>query len=296
VLVDEVLEHLRLSPGDSVVDCTVGLGGHAVHLLERIAPGGRLVGLDLDEQNLGAARQRLSGLGGRLDLRQANFSELAAVLSNMGVAMVNAILVDLGLSSNQIEDSRRGFSFDRDGPLDMRIDQSLETTATDLVNSLREKELSELIWQYSQERFSRKIARRICQLRREARITTTAALARAVSSAVRTDPGGRRSKIHPATRTFLALRIAVNREMEHLESLLAQVPGCLAPGGRVAVISFHSLEDGRVKQDFRSNHQNDIYQIVNKRPIVAGAAERAENLRARSAKLRVAERTDKPMN
>lgn len=296
VLLAEVLEHLQLSAGARVVDCTVGLGGHAAELLRRIGPTGRLVGLDLDQQNLETAGGRLAEFGRGVQLVRANFAELEDVLSQTDLGPVDAILVDLGLSSNQIEDSGRGFSFVVDGPLDMRIDERLTTTASDLVNALSEKELSDLIWQYSQERFSRKIARRIYQMRRDARITTTTALVRAVCSAVKVDPTSRRTKIHPATRTFLALRIAVNQELDHIKSLLAAAPRCLAAGGRLAVISFHSLEDRLVKRDFRQRQQEGIYRIITKRPLSPSPGERQANRRSRSAKLRVAERTDQPMN
>jgi len=213
------------------------------------------------------------------------------VLDDLGIETVDAIVADLGASSNQIDDPRRGFSFQADGPLDMRLDDRLTENAADLVNRLRESELADLIYQYSQERFSRRIAKRICAARRARRITSTAHLAHVVASAMGVDPGSRASRIHPATRTFLALRAAVNREMSCLGSLLDQAPHRLSRGGRVAVISFHSTEDRVVKKDFLKHRSEGVYKVVTKKPITAGSMERRTNPRARSAKLRVAERT-----
>ena len=178
----------------------------------------------------------------------------------------------------------------------MRIDTGQGTTAAELVNALPERELADLLWQYGQERFSRRIAKRICQVRHHGRITTTATLSKAVCSAIKVDPASRRSRIHPATRTFLALRIAVNHERENLETMLAKAPQYLNPGGRIGVISFHSLEDGLVKRDFRQRQKEGIYQVLTSRPVTPGQPERRANPRSRSAKLRVAERIDQPMS
>lgn len=296
VLADELVEQLGLQPGADVLDCTVGLGGHAARLLECVGPTGRLVGLELDEENLKIARSRLEPFGQRVQLFLRNMAELDVGLAQAGVAAVDVVVADLGLSSNQIEDAGRGFSFALDGPLDMRIDRRQSLTAKELVNGLSERELSDLIWRYSQERYSRKIARRICQVRRGGRVKTTGELVRAICSAVGVDPRSRASKIHPATRTFLALRIAVNRELDNLEGMLEKAPRCLRAGGRIAVISFHSLEDGLVKRDFRRRQQEGLYRVVTKRPVVAGASQKQTNPRSRSAKMRVAERMDQPMN
>jgi 16S rRNA (cytosine1402-N4)-methyltransferase len=296
VLADELVEQLGLQPGAEVLDCTVGLGGHAATLMECIGPTGRLVGLDLDEENLEIARRRLEGFGQRVQLFLLNMAELEVGLAEAGVGAVDAVVADLGLSSNQIEDAGRGFSFAVDGALDMRIDRRQSLTAEALVNGLSERELSDLLWRYSQERYSRRIARRICQVRRDRRIKTTMGLVGAICSAVGVKPWSRASKIHPATRTFLALRIAVNRELDNLEGMLEKVPGYLRVGGRIAVISFHSLEDGLVKRDFRRRQQEGLYRVVTKRPVVPGASQRKANPRSRSAKMRVAERTDQPMN
>jgi len=290
VLAEPVLELLSPAGGQVVVDATVGLAGHAELLAQRLDRGGLLIGLDVDDGNLERAGARLSGVRPRVVLRRENFAELANVLSELGVARADIILADLGISSAQLDDADRGFSFLRDGPLDMRMDTRASRTAADLVNRLREDELSDLIYQNSQEHFSRRIARRICEGRRNQRITTTARLAELVSSALRVDPRSRRSKIHPATRTFQALRIAVNDELGNLSRLLEQAPGCLNAGGRVGIISFHSLEDGLVKRSFLEQRQAGVYEIVTKRPVVASAEERAANPRSRSAKLRVAGR------
>lgn len=289
VLPREVCAHLLAEAPGLIVDCTLGLGGHARLLLEA-DPSLRLLGLDVDEGNLATARDRLAPFAGRFEARKANFADLAEVLSEMGVGQVGGVLADLGVSSNQIADGARGLSFEVDGPLDMRLDATLPTTAADLVNSLPEGELADLLYLQSQERLSRKISKRICQARRQGRINSTVMLARLVASAVGQDPDSRRSRIHPATRTFMALRMAVNREMPSLERLLRQVPECLRVGGRVAIISFHSGEDRIVKEDFRARFRAGLYELLTKKPVCADEDECAMNRRSRSAKLRVARR------
>ena len=222
----------------------------------------------------------------------ANFERFDEELASLSIDGVDVMLADLGVSSAQLADSARGLSFNEDGPLDMRLDPNLEVTAADLVNRLSERELSDLIFYNSQERLSRRIARRICQVRREGRITTAKALATVVAGAVGVNPASRKSKIHPATRTFLAFRIAVNRELESLDSFLAKAPHYLKLGGRIGIISFHSLEDGRVKQSFRRGKADDVYEILTKKPVTADQEERSANPRSRSAKLRVAKRIE----
>lgn len=300
----QVLEYLQVPTGGIVVDATVGLGGHAAILADKIGRQGRLVGLDVDDSNLSIARERLAAFGEGIVLCRRNFRELRTVLDELRIAGADAILADLGVSSAQLADADRGFSFLADGPLDMRLDDRLAKTAADLINSLTETELADLFYFNSQERFSRRIAKRICQARREVRIRRTGELARIVCSAVGADPDSRKSKIHPATRVFQALRIAVNQEIESLEAFLEQACHCLLPprashgadsaeatgGGRLAVISFHSLEDGLVKRDFRRREAAGLYRICTKKPVVANAEEVARNPRARSAKLRVAQR------
>ena len=270
-----------------VVDCTLGRGGHSQMLLST-SPSVTIIGLDLDKDNLEAAGQRLAQFGVRKRLEQANFAEISTVLGRLGVQKVDGILADLGVSSNQIANPDRGLSFEVDGPLDMRLDRRMKTTAADLVNSLGEGELSDLLYFQSQERHSRKIAKRICQVRRQGRINSTVMLARLVASAVGENPHP--GRIHPATRTFMALRMSVNRELSSLEGLLAGAAEVLAPGGRIAIISFHSGEDRIVKDDFKARSAAGVYRLLTKKPIVAGDAERETNPRSRSAKLRVAER------
>lgn len=294
VLVAAVLRLLDPRPGHVILDGTVGLGGHAEALLPRILPGGVYIGLDLDEAMLAVARERLVGAGSAVRLEKANFAEFPAVLRQLGFERVDHILFDLGVNSAQLEDAARGFSFEREGPLDMRFDRSQFRRAIDLVNGLTEKELADLFYRFGQEGLSRKIARRICQLRHEARITTTVALARAVESAVAAGRGGSGGRIHPATRVFQALRVVVNDELGNLERCLEQVPGHLNPGGKLAVISFHSLEDGIVKRFLRRAVAEETLVEMNRRPEIADAAERAVNPRSRSAKLRVAQRVETP--
>ena len=295
VLCDALMSIAAPQPGETVVDATIGHGGHAHLLTQAIGPSGRLIGLDVDEENLARTRRRIeattgTSVGPHLDLIRENFSRLEDVLDTLGVAHVDLILADLGVSTDQLLDASTGLSFSEDGPLDMRLDDRLTTTAADLVNRLRERELSDLIWNNSQERFSRRIAKRICQVRRDGRIKTASQFVRIVCSALRVSPQSHRSRIHPATRTFLALRIAVNEEFENLKALLAAAVNRLAPGGRIAVISFHSGEDRIVKRDFLDRRKNRAYEILTKKPINPTSEEVRRNPRSRSAKLRVAQR------
>lgn len=291
VLLEPVVRLLAPAPGHVIVDGTVGLGGHAAALWPRIQPGGRYLGLDLDEAMLAEARTRLAETtGAGLSLYQANFADFPEVLAREGLTAADHLLLDLGVNSAQLADAQRGFSFERDGPLDMRFDRRSERCALDLVNRLSEKELSDLFYNHAQEAHSRRIARRICQVRHEGRITTTLALARAVASA---QPGaGRPGGLHPATRVFQALRIAVNDELENLRRFLGHVVAHLRVGGRLAVISFHSLEDGIMKRFIRTERAAGTMGELTRRPVVADANERASNPRSRSAKLRVAERVE----
>jgi len=289
VLPTLVVEHLKSDGPATLVDCTLGLGGHAGLLLDQ-NPELRLIGLDHDDANLAIAAERLKAHAGRSRFVQASFADLDTVLADLGASKVDRLLADLGVSSNQIADAERGLSFETDGPLDMRLDRRQSTTAADLINSLSESELADLLYLQSQERQSRRIARRICQVRRQGRINSTVLLARLVAGALGVDPDSRRSRIHPATRTFMALRMSVNRETDALSRLLKIAPGLLAPQGRIAVISFHSVEDRLVKNDFRSQAQDGAYRTLTKKPLVADDLERTENPRSRSAKLRVAEK------
>jgi len=290
VLAHEVCELMPAQPGGDVVDVTVGLGGHASLFAEAIGPTGVLVGLDVDPENLAIAKQRLADVAPRVELIQANFADLSTVLEQLGVTGADVVLADLGVNSAHLDQPQRGFSFRHDGPLDMRMNPKLVTTAADLVNRLTEKALADLFFYNAQEMKSRRIAKWICEQRKDTRIITTGRLAEIISRAVGVNPESRRSKIHPATRTFQALRMAVNDEIPCLEGLLSKVPDILTEGGRFGVIAFHSVEDRPVKLDFRKRKTDGIYRILTKKPITASGEERDAKPRARSAKLRVAER------
>jgi 16S rRNA (cytosine1402-N4)-methyltransferase len=281
VMPAEVLAGLDPQPGQIVVDCTVGTGGHTRLLAERVQPGGRVIGLDQDPSMLELARTRLGGSA--VDLVHANFEDLHDVLQKLQIGPVDAILADLGFCSDQLANPERGLSFQHDGPLDMRLDPTRGEPASALVRRLPEREIADVLWQYGEERHSRRVARLIVETRQETPIATTRQLADLVRRCVPRSRGG--PSIDPATRTFQALRIAVNDELGALERFLASVPRCLKPGGRVAVISFHSLEDRLVKRAFR---QKEIYEEITRKPLTASDAETANNPRARSAKLRIA--------
>ena len=293
VLTREVVR-LLCGPGrraSCVVDCTVGLGGHAAELL-RVGKGeGCLIGMDADASNLRLAKRHLQPFGPRVRLFQANFADLPDVLAEAGLDGADAIVADLGVASIQLDDPGRGFSFAAEGPLDMRLDRRQRRTAADLVNALGERELADLIFEYGQERYSRRIARAIVRARRGGPIATTTALAEIIRRAMPVPARRTRRGVHPATRTFQALRIAVNDELRNLDRLLAALPEALNVGGRACVISFHSLEDGRVKRAFADWSAAGCANLVTKKPITAGESERAENPRSRSAKLRCVERT-----
>ena len=293
VLVELVLRLLAPRPGEVVLDGTVGQGGHAAVLIPQISPDGRYVGIDLDQAVLSAARERLATMPAEIvRLFSGNYADFPDFLRQAGLEQVDHMFLDLGVNSAQLDDPARGFSIDRDGPLDMRFNREQNEQAVDLVNRLSERELADLFYRFGQEGASRKIARRICQARHERRIRTTKMLARVVESALRSGRVSVRGKIHPATRVFQALRVAVNHELENLERFLKQVSQYLRPGGKLAVISFHSLEDGTVKRFLRESRSEGTFLEVTKRPVIADAAERKRNPRSRSAKLRVAERTE----
>ena len=313
VLPDQVLAVLDPKPGQVVLDCTVGRGGHAALILPHLAPGGRYIGLDLDPANIAFVRQRLAsrspgssprdpggpgGSGGpgppvRLDLIHANFISARGVLDSLGVRGADLLLADLGFASPQMEDPARGLSFTREGPLDMRLDPTAAIPdAADLVNHLPERDLADVIYRYGEERLRRRIARKIIEARRQSPITSTTELARMVRAAY--GSSSRSQRIDPATRTFMALRIAVNAELEALEQLLSAVPLLLAAHGVAAVISFHSLEDRRVKQAFMQLSQAGRARRLTPKPWIAGEAEIQANPRSRSAKLRAIRLTDPP--
>jgi len=288
VLLAETVDLLAVRPGDVIVDATVGLGGHARVLAERAGSSGVVIGLDVDPENLALARERLADCPADVRLYHANFRELRDVLSTENIDRVDVLFADLGVASTHLDQPDRGFSFREDGPLDMRMDPRIEDTAADLVNRLRERELSDMLFYNAQEMKSRRIAKRICECRKEQRIMTTGRLVEIVCAALHVNPHSRKSKIHPATRTFQALRMAVNDEAGALAALLDTAPDVLKPGGRFGVICFHSVEDKPVKLDFRRRKNERAYDIVTKKPITAGEQERMTNPRSRSAKLRVA--------
>jgi 16S rRNA (cytosine1402-N4)-methyltransferase len=291
VLVDAVLRLLAPAPGQTLLDGTVGLGGHARALIPRIAPGGRYVGLDCDERMLAAARAALSkseAPGVAVDLLHTSYAAFPEALAALGISKAHGMLLDLGVNSAQLADASRGFSLERDGPLDMRFDTRQKARAMDLVNALSERELADLLYEFGQESQSRRIAKRICQARRHARITSTRVLASLVESVA--GPGAGRSRIHPATRVFQALRITINHELDSLRDFLARAFDALAPGGRLAIISFHSLEDGLVKREFRAARQAGLIEELTRQPVIAEPDERTRNPRSRSAKLRCAQR------
>ncbi len=287
VLVAETLALLQPGRGGTFVDCTVGLGGHARALLE--AGADRVIGLDRDRDALALAEAALAPWAGRVDLVHADYRSVAEVLADRRLAAVDGALADLGVSSMQLDDPARGFSFRHDARLDMRMDRSEGPTAAELLRTATEAELADVIFQYGEERYARRIARRIAEERRRAPIETTGELAAIVRRAV---PHRGWQRIDPATRTFQALRIWVNRELDGLEAFLRGLVGVLRAGARVAVIAFHSLEDRIVKRTFRALGAGGeaAVRVLTKRPLVAGEDEIARNPRARSAKLRAAER------
>ena len=273
-----------------MVDATIGQGSHSLLFGQTLGPEGIIVGLDVDKKSIRRAHFRLKDLACRVILISENFSQISEQVHEYGIDKVDFILADLGVCSAQLADVEVGLSFQMNMPLDMRIDQSLKTTAADIVNKADEKTLADLIYKFGEDRASRRIARFIVQARQEQAITTTGQLAAIVCKAMRRPQERHKSKIHPATRTFQALRIAVNNELENLEKLLASAPELLKKSGRIAVISFHSLEDRLVKNNFRQNEKEGIYKIITKKPIVPSRQEIADNRRARSAKLRIGQR------
>lgn len=289
VLPAEIIGLFDPLEGKTAVDCTVGRGGHSSLLAERLGAKGTLIGLDVDPRNLEYAKERLAGAPCTVRLFHANFSELDDVLEEVGIESVDRILADLGVSTNQLFDGRYGMSFAQDMPLDMRLDPRIRQTAADLVNRMKEDDLANAIYQYADERYSRRIARKIGEERRLSPITTTARLADVVRSAI-PKRGGAPEKIDPATRTFLALRIMVNQETDKLHALLKTAPRALSPGGRFAVISFQSTEDRIVKQAFRVLEQVGSHRVLTKKPVVPTDEEASRNPRSRSSKLRVIER------
>jgi 16S rRNA (cytosine1402-N4)-methyltransferase len=286
VLLEESLEYLQVPPGGVAVDATLGLGGHSAEIAKRLGAKGRLVGFDRDEHAMALAKVRLAGVAAELgtempamEFVSRSFSEIAEVIQP---GTLDGLLADFGVSSLQLDEAKRGFSFRADGPLDMRMDPRSELTAQQVVNQADEEDLANLIYEFGEERRSRRIARAIVRARP---IETTAELAQVISAVA---PAMKGEKIHPATRTFQALRIHVNNELGEIQSLLNSVGPLLKPGGRVVLISFHSLEDRIVKDSFRDAARNGILEILTKKPVMAKEQEALRNPRSRSAKLRAA--------
>ena len=286
VMVAEVLAHLDAARGGTFVDCTVGLGGHARALIE--AGASRVIGLDRDRAALALAHEHLAGLDDRVALVHSDYRALPQVLDARGIGAVDGILADLGVSSLQLDAPERGFSFRRDEPLDMRMDTASGATAAEMIAAADEQTLANVIYEFGEERHARRVARAIRATQQEAPIVTTGRLADVVRRAI---PRKGYSRIDPATRTFQAIRIWVNRELDGLDTFLASAVDRLTPGGRIAVIAFHSLEDRIVKHTLRALQADGRVTIRTKRPVVPAEAEIDRNPRARSAKLRSAERT-----
>ncbi len=297
VLLQEVVKGLAVKPGGLYIDATIGEGGHAEAILEASSPDGCLLGIDVDDEALKRASERLARFKGRVALVRASYRDLASVARREGFFQVDGILFDLGFAFFQVEDPRRGFSFYLNGPLDMRYDRTGRVSAYHIVNQIPEEELAEIIWKYGEEPKARRIARAIAQARP---IRSTLELARVVEQVV-----GSRGKIHPATRVFQAIRIAVNQELDNLKEALPQAVELLKPGGRLGVISFHSLEDRIVKEFFRRESRDCIcppempvcvcghkatLKVITVKPITPSPEEVEANPRSRSAKLRIAER------
>jgi 16S rRNA (cytosine1402-N4)-methyltransferase len=290
VLAETLAKQITLSPDDVMVDATIGQGGHSYLLGKTLGPEGVLIGLDVDKEAIRRAHLKLKDLACRVILIHCNFSHITEQIHKQGIKEVDFILADLGVSSAQLSNAETGLSFLEDAPLDMRIDKRLKTTAADIINNTDEKSLADLIYKFGEDRGSRRIARFIVQHRKSERIRTTGQLANIVCRALGRPGQKRRTRIHPATRTFQALRIAVNNELENLEKLLISAPDILKRNGYIAVISFHSLEDRLVKNNFKQNKKEGIYRVITKKPIAPSRDEIAENRRARSAKLRIAQK------
>jgi len=287
VLLEDVLRVLDPRPGQVIVDCTLGLGGHSRAILERLGPTGKLIAIDFDPMNIALARQRLQGIGSNFELFHNNFAALPTILAQVGAGKVHGVLADLGVASPQIDDPERGFSYRRHGPLDMRMDPTRGQPASALINRLSERELAEAFLELGDETDAPRIAELIVERRQANPITMTEQLTSIICEARDfTLARAAGAKLHPAARTFQALRILVNREMANLDRLLRVLPDCLAPGGAAAIISFHSGEDRRTKSAFREGLAAGIYRAISPDPIIADEAEQRLNPRSRSAKMR----------
>jgi 16S rRNA (cytosine1402-N4)-methyltransferase len=287
VLLKEAIEYLQVRAGSTILDCTLGLAGHAVEIVRRLGPAGRLIGFDRDPEALGLAKERLDGVRAELGSRAPAIEVIGEAFSaaplHVAPGSVDGMLADIGVSSLQLDEASRGFSFMADGLLDMRMDTRRGPTAAQVVNEASERELADLIYEYGEERRSRRIARAIVRGRP---VTTTGQLARIVAAAA---PAMKQDRIHPATRTFQALRIHVNRELDEIKALMEAAPKLLKPSGRLVVISFHSLEDRIVKDSLREGAHRGTWTVLTRKPVTAGEEEIEQNPRSRSAKLRAGE-------
>ncbi|MFH1269783.1 MAG: 16S rRNA (cytosine(1402)-N(4))-methyltransferase RsmH [Candidatus Omnitrophota bacterium] len=288
VMVGEVIDYLDLSPGKVIVDATIGTGGHSREIIERIMPGGRLIGIDRDEDSLTVARERLRDFGSACEFVYGNFVDMDEIMKNLNIKKIDGILFDLGLSTYQLEDSDRGFSFQSEGPLDMRFDRKSFISAYDLINNLNEDEISAMLWTFGQERWHNRIAHFLVEERQKHSIDTTRELSDIVVRAI--PHKYRHYHIHPATRTFQAVRIAVNRELETIEAGISKAIELLDRAGRICVISFHSLEDRIAKFSFRKFSASGQVRIITPKPLTPKEDEVRENRASRSSKLRVAEK------
>jgi 16S rRNA (cytosine1402-N4)-methyltransferase len=289
VLCKEAIEFLKVRAGSTVMDCTLGMAGHASEVARLLGPDGHLIGFDRDPEAMVLAKAKLARVCNELGSQAPRITlvgeAFSSVVRHVEPGTVDGILADFGVSSLQLDEAHRGFSFMADGPLDMRMDTRTGPTAAQVVNEASERELADLIYEYGEERRSRRIARAIVRGRP---VTTTGQLARIVAQAA---PAMKQDRIHPATRTFQALRIYVNRELDEIKALMEAAPRLLKPSGRLAVISFHSLEDRIVKDSLREGARQGIWEVLTKKPVTPGEEEMERNPRSRSAKLRAAERT-----
>lgn len=288
VMVKEIMHFLQLKDGMRVVDATIGTGGHALEIVKYIAPRGMLIGIDRDGESLAVAQERLEPYKKQCIFVHDNFYNIDKILSENDIGDVDALLLDLGISSFQLNNADRGFSFVNEGPLDMRMDRSISLSAFDLVNNLSTEELATIFWRFGQERYSRRIASIITTCRKKATIVTTTQLSSLISKVIYRGRGAH--SLHPATRAFQALRIAVNQELESLELFLEKGAALLKSKGRMCVIAFHSLEERIVKMKFRNLVKTREFRLVEKKPIIPTPQEVKENPRSRSAKLRILER------
>jgi 16S rRNA (cytosine1402-N4)-methyltransferase len=290
VMYNEVLSYFNLTPGKVIIDATMGTGGHSRGILEKILPGGMLIGIDRDQESMAVAKVRLREFSDSCRFVHGNFTEVEGILSSLGISKVDGVLFDLGISSYQLEDPHRGFSFLHEGPLDMRMDRDSYISAYDLINTLNRNEISALLKNFGQERWHNRIASFLVEERQRQPIATTQQLANIVVRAIPHKFRHQYHRIHPATRTFQAVRIAVNRELENLENALSKSFSILNPKGVICVISFHSLEDRIVKFSFKSAASGGMIKLITPKPLVPSDEEVGKNSASRSAKLRVATR------